>query len=172
LVIPLATYASNGPCPDDPVASQNCYQTAPPYFVVTNRAEEHISDRPGTGCQPFILNHPDCKDCADGDAACTAIDVDVELCQAYMAPQGLPAGDVIEMCCDCATDPGGYWVYRVREFDGSTCPLPAGWAWTEGLPPGTGIDLPAPVIVGGLAILGAGLLAVGILMRRRTLRTA
>jgi hypothetical protein len=44
--------------------------------------------------------------------------------------------------------------------------------WQDGLPPGTGIDLPAPVIVGGLAVIGAGLLAAGILVRRRTLHTA
>ncbi len=171
LVIPLAGYASNGPCPDDPVASQNCYNTAPPYFVVTNRAEEHLADRPGTGCQPFILMHPDCKDCTNpADLACAAIDVDVEVCQAEMAPRGMPAGDVYELCCDCAANPAGTWVYRIRSFDGTECPDPS--EWIEGLPPGTGIDLPAPVIIGGLALIGAGLLAVGILVRRRTLTAA
>jgi hypothetical protein len=44
--------------------------------------------------------------------------------------------------------------------------------WTDGLPPGTGIDLPAPVIVAGLAALGAGLLAAGLVLRRRTVRMA
>jgi hypothetical protein len=41
--------------------------------------------------------------------------------------------------------------------------------WYDGLPPGTGIDLPAPVIIGGLALMGGGLLAAGVLVRRRTL---
>jgi hypothetical protein len=40
------------------------------------------------------------------------------------------------------------------------------------LPPGTGIDLPAPVILGGLVAIGAVLLAAGLLVRRRTLRVA
>jgi hypothetical protein len=44
--------------------------------------------------------------------------------------------------------------------------------WEEGLPPDTGIDLPAPIIVGGLALLGAALLAVGTVMRRRAPRLA
>lgn len=171
LVVPMAALASNGPCPDDYEAFKDCKETAPPYFVVTNRAEEHISDRPGTGCQPFILKHPDCKDCTNAsDTACSSIDVDTELCQAYLAPKGMPAGDVIEMCCDCATNASGTWVYRIRKFDGKTCPNPGDWQ--RGLPPGTGIDLPAPIIVGGLAIIGAGLLAAGVLARRRVVKAA
>jgi hypothetical protein len=171
LTIPLVGYASDGPCPDDPVLSQTCLTEAPPYFIVTNRSEEHLADRPGTGCQPFILANPDCLDCTnDADPACSSIDVDVEVCQAVMAPRGLPEGDVYEMCCNCAIDPDGTWVYRVRYFDGSACPKPGDWM--DGLPPGTGIDLPAPFIVGGLALLGAGLLAAGLVVRRRSLRSA
>lgn len=171
LTVPLAAYAADGPCPDDPVLSETCLTEAPPYFIVTNRSEEHLADRPGTGCQPFILNHPDCLDCTDAtDPACSTIDVDVEVCQAVMAPRGLPEGAVYEMCCDCAADPAGTWVYRERYFDGDSCPEPG--PWTRGLPPGTGIDLPAPVIISGLALIGAGLLAMGILLRRRTLKTA
>ena len=170
LVIPLGTYASGGPCPDDPEAFKNCYDTAPPYFVVTNRAFEDLN-RPGSGCQPFILKHPDCEDCTNtGDPDCSAIDVDVELCQDYLAANNMPEGDVVEMCCNCVNDPNGQWVYRMRYFDGTSCPDPGDWE--EGLPPGTGIDLPAPVIVGGLALIGAGLLAAGLLVRRRTLQTA
>lgn len=171
LVVPLAAYASGGPCPDDPVASKNCNPKAPPYYVVTNRLEEHLWDRPGTGCQPFILKHPNCKDCTNAaDPACAAINVDVEVCQAVMAPKGMPAGDVYELCCNCATNPKGAWVYRIRTFDGKTCPNPT--QWYKGLPPGTGIDLPVPVIVGGLAVIGAGFLAAGVLVRRRAVRTA
>jgi hypothetical protein len=171
LAIPLAGYASDGPCPDDPELSQTCLDEAPPYFVVTNRSEEHLADRPGTGCQPFILKHPDCLDCTNpSDPNCSTIDVDVEVCQAIMAPRSLEPGDVYEMCCNCATNPDGTWVYRVRRFDGKTCPDPG--PWSDGLPPGTGIDFPAPFIVGGLALLGAGLLTTGFIVRRRSLGSA
>jgi len=171
LVLPLAAHASDGPCADDPAASKTCLTKAPPYFVVINRSEEHLADRPGTGCQPFILKHPDCLDCADaGSSPCQGIDIDAEVCKAVMAPRKLPAGDVYEMCCACATNPAGTWVYRVRKFDGSACPLQQGQVWQNGLPPGTGIDLPAPLIIGGLAVLGAGLLTAGVLVRRRTPR--
>jgi hypothetical protein len=174
LLVPMVAYAKGkprGPCPDDPVASKNCNPKTPPYYVVINRYEQHLTDRPGTGCQPFILKHPTCKDCTNAaDPACSAIDVDVEVCQAVMAPKGMPAGDVYELCCNCATDPKGSWVYRIRKYDGKSCPNPS--QWYTGLPPGTGIDLPAPVIVGGLAAIGAGFLTVGLLVRRRSLRTA
>jgi hypothetical protein len=171
LLVPLAAYASDGPCPDDPEKSKNCNPKTPPYYVVTNRNEVHLTDRPGTGCQPFILKHPECTACTNAaDPACSAINVDVEVCQAVMAPKGMPAGDVYELCCNCATNPNGDWVYRIRKYDGKTCPSPG--PWNSGLPPGTGIDLPAPVIIGGLAVLGAGFLAAGVLVRRRTLRTA
>jgi hypothetical protein len=36
-----------------------------------------------------------------------------------------------------------------------------------GYPPSTGVDLPTPWIVGGVAVLGAGLVAAGILLRRK-----
>ena len=113
LVVPLVAYASGGPCPDDPNAWQYCYRTAGvppenyPYFVVVNRTEEHMWDRPGTGCQPFIMKHPECVNCQT-DLGCAAIDVDAELCQAVMAPRGMPPGDVYVMCCDCA-HPNGMW---------------------------------------------------------------
>ncbi|MGD8904334.1 MAG: hypothetical protein PVI67_12275 [Anaerolineae bacterium] len=167
LMMPLVAYAQV-PCPDD--LTVECLPDAPPYFVVTNREEEHLADRPGTGCQPFILANPDCKDCAT-DAACLAIDINADVCEAVMAPRGLPAGDVYEMCCACAVDPTGDWVYRVWYFDGSTCTLESE-GWEEGLPPGTGIDLPAPLIIGGAVVLGAGLLAAGLLVRRRSMQVA
>jgi hypothetical protein len=78
-----------------------------------------------------------------------------------------------ELCCDCSTAEGS-WKYRLREWraDG-TCPVVQPQeGWLDGLPPGTGIDLPTPVIVGGLALIGAGLLAAGVLVRRRALKTA
>lgn len=173
LLAPLATYASSGPCPDDPVLSENCNQVAPPYYVVINRSVEYLyPERPGTGCQPIILKHPDCKDCSS--AECSAIDVETEVCQ-YLPPP--PTGQthvVYEMCCACAVNPQGEWQFRVRLLDETgKCPLdPDNARWVNALPPGTGIDLPAPVIVGGLAIIGAGLLAAGVLIHRRTPRTA
>ncbi|HFD40093.1 MAG TPA: hypothetical protein ENJ31_09665 [Anaerolineae bacterium] len=169
LLVPLTTLASGGPCPDDPVASQNCNKNAPPYFVVTNRSEEHLWDRPGTGCQPFILKHPNCSDCTNpADANCSSIDVNAEVCQTVLASRSAPAGDVIEMCCNCVTNPNGDWVYRVWKFDGSKCSDPG--EWQRGLPPGTGVDLPAPLIIGGLAVLGVGLVGAGVLVRRRMAR--
>jgi len=168
LAMPLAAYAQV-PCPDDP--DVECFTEAPPYYIVTNRAEAHLTDRPGTGCQPFIMENPDCKDCMNAaDADCSVIDVDADVCQAVMAAQSMPVGDVYEMCCNCAADPAGDWVYRIRYYDGTSCPNPG--EWMEGLPPGTGIDLPVPLIIGGAVILGGGLLAAGLLMRRRSLQTA
>lgn len=169
LQVPVAIYASNGPCPDDPVASASCVQETPPYYVVINRSVEYLyPERPGSGCQPIILNHPDCLDCTS--AECAAIDVQAEVCQ-YLPPP--PAGEthiVYEMCCACLADPAGEWLFRVRELqpDG-TCPIvQPDQGWLEGLPPGTGIDLPVPVIVGGLVALGVALIGLGILVRRRS----
>ncbi len=169
LMLPLAAYAQV-PCPDDPTVE--CYPDPPPYYVVTNRDEAHLVDRPGTGCEPFILANPDCTDCTSGtDPDCTAIDVNAEVCVAVMAPRGDEAGTLYEMCCNCAVDPAGDWVYREWTFDGSTCTLVSD-VWQAGLPPGTGIDLPTPVIIGGAVLLGVLLLAAGMLVRRRSLQTA
>ena len=168
LLVPLMGYADDGPCPDDPVATENCATEAPPYFVVVNRSVEHLwPERPGTGCQPIILNHPECTDCST--AECDAIDIQAEVCVDLPAA----AGDTLYvMCCNCpSTDPEGAWKYRTYELDGAgACQMVEDW--TDGLPPGTGIDLPAPVIVAGLAALGTGLLAAGMVLRRRTVRMA
>jgi len=165
----------DGACPDDPVASQNCDPTAPPFYVVINRSVEILDERPGTGCQPWILNHPEITDCM---AEADTIDIEAEVCtpMLYKRITNEDGSDPIlyEMCCDCATTAEGTWMFRVRNWaaDG-TCPLdPDNAQWIEGLPPGTGIDLPAPVIVGGLALLGAALLGTGMVLRRRTLRPA
>lgn len=171
LVVPLAAYASGGPCPDDPNLAKNCAQTAPPYYVVVNRSVEYLPwTRPGTGCQPFILKNPSCKDCLTPDANCAAINVEAKLCKPYLKAAAGKKETVYEMCCNCAANPNGDWVYRIRELDDQgNCPVTG--KWQRGLPPNTGIDLPAPVIVGGLALIGAGLVAAGLLVRRRTLGT-
>ena len=164
LVSPLMTYAAE-PCPDDPVGSANCNSEAPPWYVVINRSEEAL-DRPGTGCQPIILNHPECTTCTGADCD---IDIQTEVCQYLPAA----AGDILYvLCCNCASDPAGSWMFRTYELDGAGGCTVADEGWNAGLPPGTGIDLPAPVIIGGLAVLGLGLLAVGMVMRRRTVSAA
>jgi hypothetical protein len=176
LVVPLTTFASGGPCPDDPVASKNCDTEAPPFYVVINRSFEDLT-RPGTGCQPIILNNPDCTECCGQSDACAAAsnqlvtDVCPMLADKVQWTADGQTEIVYEMCCNCATDT---WRYRVRLLhqDG-TCPIdPQNESCYEGLPPGTGVDLPVPLIVGGLALVGAGLLSVGIVLRRRTVRLA
>jgi hypothetical protein len=179
LLLPLATYASSGPCPDDPVLSKDCLAETPPFYVVVNRTFEDLT-RPGSGCQPIILNHPECKACCTDPGQCTDATMDLErrVCpllaeRVDWAAQGQNEVVVYEMCCNCATDPAGDWVFTVRRLlqDGTCAPDPDNTC-IAGLPPRTGIDLPVPVIVGGLVVLGAGLLAAGVLVRRRTMRTA
>jgi hypothetical protein len=181
LLLPVVSYASGGPCPDDPVASKNCDPEAPPYYVVLNRSEEHLADRPGTGCQPWILNHPECKDCTGKECeylppvSAGSPDIEAEVCGPMLSMRKMDNGQdpiLYEMCCDCTTTEGT-WKFRIREWrsDG-TCPVTQPKeGWITGLPPGTGIDLPVPFIVGGLTIIGVGLLAAGLLVRRRALRT-
>jgi hypothetical protein len=175
VLVPLAAQA-DGPCPDDPELSKDCYDEAPPFYVVANRDFEDL-DRLGTGCQPIILNHPDCEDCCTDREFCGAAYADLEenvcpmLADRVDWTEHQEPVEVYQMCCDCGTDPDGDWVYFVRElYEDGTCPVVE--SCVDGLPPGTGIDLPAPVIIGGLAAIGAVLLAAGMLVRRRTLRVA
>jgi hypothetical protein len=173
LIVPLAVYAGDGgPCPDDLEKAKDCDNEPPPYYVVINRSVEY-KDRPGTGCQPIILKHPDCEDCTSSE--CTAIDVETEVCKPLLKDK-VPSGEtyvLYEMCCACASDPDGEWMFRVRKLDSDgNCPIdPDNPKWITDLPPGTGIDLPAPVIVGGLVAVGLVLLALGVGLRRRTART-
>lgn len=176
LLVPAVAYADGGPCPDDPVGSKNCAQKAPPYYVVVNRSFERLGPEYGTGCQPWILENPDCKDCDEQSGACfdAAVEVEQTICGFEMPQAGAQAGDtLIEMCCFCENDPKGAWKWRERTLQLRTttagdiweCPDPG--EWQDGLPPDTGIDLPMPIIVGGLAIFGAVLLGAGVLLRRR-----
>jgi len=188
LLLAPAAAEANGPCPDDPELSKDCLAEAPPFFVVVNRDFEAL-DRAGTGCQPIILNHPDCEGCcvAENDevdglvsAECLAATDDLELNVCPLLAERVEWTDVdqtevvYEMCCDCATDAEGVWKYRVHLlYEDGTCPIDeVNPDCYEGLPPGTGIDLPAPVIVGGLALMGAALVAAGALLRRRAPRVA
>lgn len=179
LLVPLAAYASDGPCPDDLEAFKDCDAVAPPYYVVLNRSVEHLTDRPGTGCQPWILNHPECQDCTGKECehlppmSAGSPSIEAEVCGPMLSKRQTDNGKdpiLYELCCDCTTAEGS-WKFRIREWraDG-TCPVvQPEEGWYDGLPPGTGIDLPAPVIIGGLALMGGGLLAAGVLVRRRTL---
>ncbi len=176
LVIPLTSYASDGPCPDDPAASQNCDPKVPPFYVVINRTEQHLTDRTGSGCQPWILKHPECTICTQDQVGqqCGGISVETEICGPMLSKRVADNGKdpiLYEMCCDC-TNPAGTWMFRVREWkaDG-TCPITQpDEGWLKGLPPGTGIDLPAPLIIGGFVVIGAGLLVAAVLVRRRAAR--
>jgi hypothetical protein len=178
LLAPLATYASDGPCPDDPDASMSCDAEPPDYYVVVNRSFERLGPEYGTGCQPWILKHPDCVECQGDSEECLAAAIDVEqiICGLEMEAAGAQDGDTLwEMCCNCpSTDPGGTWMFRERTFrqlkdEGGNvywdCSDPG--PWQPGLPPDTGIDLPTPFVVAGLALLGAGFLVAGMLVRRR-----
>lgn len=181
LLVPMAAYADGGPCPDDPVGSKNCAKQAPPYYVVVNRSFERLGPEYGTGCQPWILENPDCKDCDDQGGACfdAAVEVEQTICGFEMPQAGAQEGDIlIEMCCNCASNPDGDWKWRERTLQRRTttsgdiweCPNPG--LWQDGLPPNTGIDLPALIIIGGLAIIGAALLGAGVFLRRRTASVA
>jgi hypothetical protein len=170
LLVPLVVRASDGPCPDDP--SIECLTEAPPFYVVTNRTFEDL-DRAGTGCQPIILKNPDLVCCEESPP-----ELESTVCPNLASEVAWADDDdteiVYEMCCDCSTDTEGVWTYRVRLLhEDGTCPIDdENPDCYPGLPPGTGIDLPAPLIVGGLALIGAGLLAAGVLVRRQTVRAA
>jgi len=178
LLLPLVGYAQDVACPDDPDIP--CVSETPPFYVVINRDFEDLT-RTGSGCQPIILNHPDVEDCCGESEALLEAEADVEqnVCPlladrvAWEELGDTPTVIVYQMCCDCSADTSE-WRYKVRllQPDG-TCPIdPANSGCYEDLPPGTGIDLPAPLIIGGLALIGAGLLAAGMMVRRRSVRLA
>ena len=175
------TCCSGKNCPDNPELAKNCASVAPPFYVVTNRTFEDLS-RPGTGCQPIILNHPDCKDCClgfDSVEPCNDVETDMMtrvcplLAKRVDWSQSPGTETVYQMCCgETPQCQGNKWSYRIRVLlpDG-TCPIRDETCYSC-LPPGTGIDLPAPLIVGGLGILGLVLVGAGIVIRRRTGKAA
>ncbi len=182
LVVPLTAYAQGGKCPDDPVAAADCNPDTPPYYVVINRDFEAVVNREGSGCQPFILNNPGCEECCTEEGwteDCTdAVEVDMA---STVIPEivdrtdwtAWPDGVVLYvMCCDCTT-PEGDWVFSIYTvYEDGTYEADPDNQCILGLPPRTGIDLPAPLIVGGLAVLGAALVATGMVVRRRSLKPA
>lgn len=178
LLLPLVGFASDGACPDDP--NIPCVSETPPFYVVINRDFEDLT-RTGSGCQPIILNHPDIEDCCGESEALAEANFDVEsnVCP-LLADRVDWESDaqqtviVYQMCCDCTGAAGGEWRYRVRLLNADgTCPIDEqNSGCYEDLPPGTGIDLPAPLIIGGLATLGVALVATGMVVRRRSARLA
>lgn len=167
-------------CPDDPQLSKTCNSTAPPFYVVMNRQFEDLS-RAGTGCQPIILKHPGCNDCCDlQDPACQAAEKDLQtrVCPVLASrvdwSQSTGTEVVYQMCCGSSLACDGKWFFRMRLLQpNGTCPIdPNNSGCYNCLPPGTGIDLPAPFIVGALAALGILLLAAAWVLRRRSLKTA
>lgn len=182
LVVPLTAYASGGKCPDDPVASKNCNPCTPPYYVVINRDFEDLN-RDGSGCQPFILKHPECKDCCTSngwtpDCQAAITDVETRVCplvasRVDWATQPTKTVVLYVMCCDACAGPNGDWKFSIYNVDSSgNCTVDPQNVCIPGLPPRTGIDLPAPLIVGGLAVLGAALVATGVVVRRRSFKLA
>ena len=134
--------------------------------MVLNRSVE-IFQRPGTGCQPIILKHPECEDC--NSPPCTSIDIEDEVCQYLPAA----AGDALfVLCCNCATNPAGDWMYAEYELDGTGGCTMVSNGFKLGLPPGTGIDLPAPIIIAALVLAAAVLVAAGLMVRRRMVQAA
>jgi hypothetical protein len=182
LVVPLTAYASGGKCPDDPVASKDCNPDTPPYYVVINRDFDAL-DREGSGCQPFILKHPECKDCctendATEDCMDAYLDVQERVCPlvADRTDWSMVDGESVVlyvMCCDCNANADGAWRFSiVNVYRDGGCEFDEENHCILGLPPGTGIDLPAPVIIGGLALLGVALVGTGVMVRRRSPKLA
>ena len=178
LLLPLVGYAQDVKCPDDP--NVPCVSETPPFYIVINRDFEDLT-RTGSGCQPIILNHPEIEDCCGESEALAEANFDVEtnVCPLLADRVDWPVDGedptviVYQMCCDCSGTTSE-WRYRVRllQADG-TCPIDEqNPGCYEDLPPGTGIDLPAPLIIGGLAVMGAALLATGMVVRRRSVRLA
>lgn len=176
LLLPMVGHAQDVLCPDDP--NIPCVSETPPFYVVINRDFEDLT-RTGSGCQPIILDHPDVEDCCgESEALAEAVaDLEDNVCPLLADRVDWDTQEetviVYQMCCDCSGDTSE-WRYRVRllEPDG-TCDIDElNPGCYEDLPPGTGIDLPAPLIIGGLAVMGAALLATGMVVRRRSVRLA
>lgn len=62
--------------------------------------------------------------------------------------------------------PGSYIMYFIAAPVNGVCQRTVSQVF-QGYPPNTGVDLPAPVIYGGIAVIGIALLAAGMLIRRK-----
>ena len=64
--------------------------------------------------------------------------------------------------------PGSYRYHVVTWYGIGDCRVTATYDYA-GYPPSTGVDLATPYVVGAVALVGAGLVAAGIVIRRRKL---
>jgi len=62
--------------------------------------------------------------------------------------------------------PDSYRYHEVTWYSDTDCRVTSTVDYV-GYPPSTGVDLPTPYIVGAVAVVGAGLLAVGLVIRRK-----
>lgn len=85
--------------------------------------------------------------------------VDDQICAIYSG------GDLYQIF------PASYRYHVVTWYSVDDCRITASYDYA-GYPPSTGLEIGTPFIVGGVALLGAGLVTAGLLIRRRRATTA
>lgn len=80
--------------------------------------------------------------------------IDDQICAIYMG------GDLYQIF------PSSYRYHVVTYYSATDCRVTATYDYA-GYPPSTGVELPTPYIVGGVALVGVGLVAAGLFLRRR-----
>lgn len=121
-----------------PKSSGACDPDTPPFYVVINGSWEDLT-RTGSGCEPIVLKHPECTDCAS-----CAIDLEAEVCKPTLAGKVLTGQPVYEMCRSVISDPKRrvVWNYRIRVvFPDGTCPVDPNAIDFVGPHPGIGVGI-------------------------------
>ena len=80
--------------------------------------------------------------------------IDDQICDVYNG------GDLYQIF------PASYRYHVITWYSVDDCRVTASFDYA-GYPPSTGVEIGTPYIVGGVALLGAGLVAAGLLIRRR-----
>jgi hypothetical protein len=80
--------------------------------------------------------------------------IDDEICDVYSG------GDLYQIF------PASYRYHVITWYSVDDCRVTASYDYA-GYPPSTGVEIGTPYIVGGVALLGAGLVATGLLIRRK-----